>query len=178
MERANIHIKTPGNDAFADQVLNSLPSERSYFEHYFRQYNDQFLTRNEERAVISDQLTTLPAIEKQLARIDEKIKVIINHLGPLLDITESFLRSIPKRRRLSNETFRLNELRDAIPGRSVEEIQKNCSHLIRELEGHADEFIDQGFLSIILNDYQLILNKLKNASTERAAISKMRERFS
>ncbi len=178
MERADLHFKPTDIPVFTNQIPGKPMNDLSYFQHYFPKYYNKLQVHYEERTDWMAQLTTLHAIEKQIAKTNEKIKLIINHFGPLLDITEAFLRSVPKRRRLPIENFRLNELREAIVRRSVESIQRNCSQLISEFEAHNDEFIDKGFLSIILNDFQLLMYKLKNAETERKAVTRLREQFS
>lgn len=175
MERADQHLNSMEIPIIANRILHNYKRDRSYFEHYSPKFDHQFLVQFEEKVDTIVQLTSQQTLEKEITKADEKIKMIIDHFYPLIAITEDFLHSVPKAAGLPVANFSLNELRDALNKRCIWEIQRSCRKIIDKFELHANKFIDTGFLSIILNDFHLSLEKLKNAESEIADITQLRD---
>lgn len=171
MERADHHLNSTEIPIIANQVLRNYKRDRSYFEHYSPKFDYQFLVHFEEKVDAIVHLKSQQALEKEITKADEKINMIIDHFNSLATITETFLHCIPKVARLPIANFSLNQLGDALNKRCIWEIQRSSQKIIDEFELHAEEFIDTGFLSIILNDFHLSLVKLKNAESELSDIT-------
>jgi len=175
MERADHHLDSTEIPIIANQVLRNYKRDRSYFEHYSPKFDYEFLLRFEEKVDTIVHLASEQALENEITKADEKINMIIDHFNPLVAITEAFLHCVPKVTELPIAHFSLNELRDALSRKCLWEIQRNCQKIVNEFEVHFEEFIDTGFLSIILNDFHLSLEKLKNAESELADITHLRD---
>lgn len=175
MERADHHLNSTEIPIIANQVLRNYKRDRSYFEHYSPKFNYEFLLRFEEKVDTIVHLASEQALENEITKANEKIKMVIDHFNPLVAITEAFLHCVPKVKGLPIAHFSLNELRDALNRKCLWEIQRSCQKIVNEFEVHFEEFIDTGFLSIILNDFHLSLEKLKNAESELADITHLRD---
>jgi len=175
MEGADHLLNSTEIPIIANQVLRNYRRDRSYFEHYSPKFNNEFLISFEEKVDTIVHHPSQQALENEIAKADEKIKAIINHFNPLLDITEAFIRCVPKVSGLTIEIFSLDKLRDALNRRCIWEILRSCHKMINELELQIEEFIDRGFHSVILNDYHAIMEKLKNSEAELADLTHLRD---
>jgi hypothetical protein len=175
MERADHHLNSTEIPAIANRILRKYKRDRSYFEHYSPKFDNEFLISFEERIDTMTRLKSMQALENEITRTNEKIRVIISHFDPLLTATEAFLHCEPKVKGFPIANFSLVELRDALNRRCILEIQRSCQKIIDEFEVHIEEFIDRGFLSIILHDLHVFLEKLKNSESELTDISHLRD---
>lgn len=175
MERADHHLSSTEVPVVASQILRNYKRDRSYFEHYSSKFDNEFLVRFEEKVDTMVHLTSQQALENEITKADQKIKMVISHFTPLLTMTEAYLRCVPKMTKLPIANFGLTDLRDALNKRCVWEIQRSCQKIVNEFEMHIEEFIDRGFLSIILKEFHALLEKLKTDESELADITQLRD---
>lgn len=168
MERSDYGFNLLEAPRIADRILRNYKRDRSYFEHYSPKFDNDFLTSFEEKVDTLTHLTPLQTLENEIAKKDEKIQILISHFRPLLNVTEDLLRRGAEELNLPVANFNLNELRESLKHKCVWEIQKNCRKMVHELEPHIEELLDKGFILRILNDFQVLMAKLKNAEWELA----------
>ena len=175
MKMEDQKFKFTATQIIADQILQKYKRDRHYFEHYSPKFDHEFLVDFEKKVETLVRLTPLQAIENVMMEKDEKIQIVISHFHPLLYITEAYLRCIPKVTGVPVTDFSLDALRDAVNRKCVLDIEKSCRKIIYEFEEHIEEFIDRGFLSIILNDFRVLTEKLKNEELEFVDITNQRQ---
>jgi hypothetical protein len=174
MKSKDYHFNLENFPLFAERLLDNYKRDRLYFENYSSRFNHEFLVRFEERVNSLARHTPLQILENGIIQINNKIETIIYSFIPLLNITETFLRRVPGITGIRISNFSINEVREALDKRSVGEIQKSCHKIIRELELHLDEFLDKGFMLILLGDFNLLIKKLNQLEFELADISHRR----
>ncbi len=178
MKRAGYRFNLTDIPIIADHILDKYKRDRSYFEHYSPRFNHEFLLRFEERVNSLTHLTQLQVLENGIIQVNNKIEGVINSFGPLLNVTETYLRCIPKVMGLRSVCFSLKELKEALNRQCVWEIQRSCLKIAGQLEVHLEEFLDKGFLIILLNDFRVLIKKLNDAETELADITHQRNMIS
>ncbi len=150
----------------ADQILQKYKHDRSYFESNSQEFDKEFLVEFEKKVKTLVRLTPLQAIGNVLMEKDEKIQIVINYFYPLIYITEAYLRCIPKVTGVPVTNFSLDALRDAVNRKCALDIERSCRNIINEFEEHIEEFIDLGFLSIILTDFHVLTDILEKKELE------------
>lgn len=171
MKSKDYHFNLEKFPLFAEHLLDNYKRDRLYFENYSSKFNHEFLILFEERVNALAHHTPLKILENGIIQINNKIETIIYSFIPLLNITETFLRRVPRMTGIRIADFSINEVREALDTRSVWEIQKSCYKIIHELEYHLDEFLDKGFMFILLSDFHLLIKKLNQFELELADIS-------
>jgi len=171
MKRADHRLNLKENPIIADQILRNYKRDRYYFEHYSPKFDHEFLVGFEEKVDTLVHLTSLQVLEKEIAKKNEKVQIIINHFHPLLNITEALLQRADAEQNLPNANLNLKELRDTLNRKCGWEIQRSCRKMVGELELRIDELIDKGFILRILNDFYLLMRKLKDAEVELADVT-------
>jgi hypothetical protein len=161
-------IETP---IIADLILRNYKRDKSYFEHFSPKFNNNFLVKFEEKV---DSLVDLTRLQVYELEITEKIRVIINHFRPLINITAAMLLNAPYFKNLPVIKLGLNRLTESLNRRHPWEIQKNCLKLISELESCIEEFIDKGFILKVLTEFHLLLERLSNCESKLADLSHQR----
>lgn len=159
-------FKFTATQIIADQILQEYKQDWHYFEHYSPKFDHEFFGDFGQKVETLVRLTPIQAIENVMMEKDEKIQIVIGHFHPLLYIAEAYLRCIPKVAGVPVTNFSLNALRDAVNRKCVLDIERSCRKIINEFEEHIDEFMDRNFLSIILNDFRVLTEKLKNEELE------------
>ncbi len=170
MKRADYPFNLKDIPIVADRILDNYKRDRSYFEHYSSKFNHEFLARFEEKVYSLIHHTPLQALENGIIQLNKKIETIINNFSPLLNITETFLRHVPRISGIRISNFSIKEVREALNSRSVWEIQRSCLKIISELEVHSEEFLDKGFMHVLLSDFHLLKKKLNQVEGELAEI--------
>jgi hypothetical protein len=171
MKRADYRFNLADIPVIADHILDKYKRDRSYFEHYSPRFNLEFLVRFEERVNSLTHLTPLQVLENGIIQVKNKIEGVISSFGPLLNITETYLRCIPKAMMIRSIRFSLKDLKEALNRQCIWEIQRSCLKIAGQLEMHLEEFLDKGFLMILLNDFHLLIKRLNDAETELADIT-------
>ena len=174
MKSKDYHFNLEKFPLFAEHLLDNYKRDRLYFENYSSKFNHEFLILFEERVNALAHHTPLKILENGIIQINNKIETIIYSFIPLLNITETFLRRVPRMTGIRIADFSLNEVREALSRRSIWEIQRSCLKIISQFEEHADEFLDKGFLQILLSDFQLLIKKLNQVESELADITHRR----
>lgn len=175
MESTDHIFNSTENQLIVCQIFQNDKPDRRSFGHYSQRFDTEFLIGYEGNVnpLHSNPLYTL---ENEIFKKDEKIKIIISHFSPLLDLTEAFLHlNNHNIRKLQVTNFSLNELRKALNKKCLWEIRRNCLKIISELEQHIDEFIDKGCLSIILINFNLLIGKLKDIELEFADATRQQD---
>ncbi|HZK97473.1 MAG TPA: hypothetical protein VFC67_24950 [Prolixibacteraceae bacterium] len=171
MKSANHHFSLSETPIIADHILCNYKRDRLYFEHYSPLFNNEFLIRFEENVNALVHLTPLQALEKEIVKKNDKIQIIINHFHPLLNITEALLQKIPDEPDFIAASLSLKQLREVLNKKCAWEIQKSCRNMVSELELLIEELIDKGFIIRILNDFHLLMQKLKDGESELAEVT-------
>lgn len=155
----------------ADRILDNYKRDKSYFERYSPKFNREFLRRFEEK--VNSLLHRKPSkvFNDKIIQADKKIEEFITNFSPVLNIAETFLRSGSKITRLYVSDFSFNEVKDALNRRCVGEIKRSCLKLVRQLESHIEEFVDKGFIIILLQNFRLLINQLINLECEFAELT-------
>lgn len=175
MKRADHQLNLAETPTIADRILRNYKRDRSFFEHYSPKFNNEFLVHFEENVDALLHLTPLQALEKEVAEKTEKIRIVINHFRPLLNITEVLLQKAAYEPDLSVVNFNLIQLRESLSRNCAWEIQRSCRKIVNQLELHIEELIDKGFILRILDDYYLLMGKLKKCETELADVTHRRD---
>ena len=171
MNKAAYRFSSSEMPILADRILNNYKRDKSYFEKYSPKFNQEFLLRFEEKVNSLDHHMFSQSFNHRIIQSNKKIEEFITSFSPVLNITETFLRSGPKVTGLSVSDFSLNELKNALNRRCIGEIQRSCLKLVRQLESHIDEFVDKGFIIILLNNFRLLIDKLINLECELAKVA-------
>jgi len=175
MKREDYRFNLSETPIIADQILRNYKRDRSYFEYYSPIFDNEFLISFEEKVNDFNHLSQLQSLKNKISKSEEKTQTILTRFNPLLRNIEAFLRLVPKATRLPVAKFGLKDLREALNRRCLWEIQRSCRKMINEFELHLEKFIDRGFLSIILNDLHVLLEKLKKVESELADLTNQRD---
>jgi hypothetical protein len=166
MKKVEHHFNLTGVPFIAGRILHNYKRDRSYFEHYSPIFNNKFLVSFEEKLEHLVHFIPNLTFDKGIVKPDEKIEVIIVCFGPLLEVAEAFLHSVPKASILPEMGINFNGLREALGRRCIAEIKGICIEIVSRFELHIEKFIDKGILSIILNDFRILIVKLKELDSE------------
>jgi hypothetical protein len=166
MNRAVYHFNLSEIPIVADRILNNYKRDRSYFEQYSSKFNHEFLVCLEEMVNSLVHLDPIQALENKIIQSNQTIEEIINSFSPLLNITETFLQSVPKAMELRVADLGLNEFREALSKRCVMDIQRSCLKLLNQLELLTDKFLDKGFILILLSNFHILIKKLSEMKSE------------
>ena len=172
MTQSNHHFSPTDIPILADRILGNFKRDFSYFEQYSPKFNYEFLASFEDK--VNRLLNLVGASQTSNDRNSqskEKIALIINSFNPLLDILRSFLRSNFPKTGLRVSDFRLNEVREALNKKCVWEVQRSCLKLIGQLEDKFEDFIDKGFMSVLIADFHFLIKKLGNLEDELAEVT-------
>ena len=171
MYKADRHFDPSEMPTIADQILRNYKHDRSYFEHYSPKFDQVFLNRFEEKVDTLVHHPFLQAFENEIAKTNEKIMLLISHVEPLINLTEALLKRVPKISNIPVSNFDFDALRGAISLESIGEIKRSCYKIISEFNRHLEKFIDLGFVSILLSDFQVLSDKLRDAESELAELT-------
>jgi hypothetical protein len=172
MDRANFSFNLPETSFLVDRILRNYKRDRNYFEHYSPKFDHDFIVGFEEKVETLIHPTPLQLLENEILKKTEKMQITINHFRPLLDITEVLLQKVADEPCLQVAGLSLNQVRESLSRQCSSEIQKSCRQMISELELCIDELIDKGFIMRILNDFHLLIEKLKNCETELTNVTR------
>jgi predicted transcriptional regulator len=162
MKSANHRFSLSETPIIADHILRNYKRDRLYFEHYSPLFNNEFLIQFEENVNTLSHLRPLQALEKEAVKKTDQLQIIINHFHPLLNITEALLQKISDEPGFRTASLSLKQLREVLSKKCAWEIQKSCRNMVSELELLIEELIDKGFIIRILNDFHLLMQKLKD----------------
>jgi len=171
MKKVDHHFKLTETPFIADRILHNYKRDRSYFEHYSPKFNHEFLVSFEEKVDNMGHLIPLHALENEMTSPNEKIRTIISCYYPLLSITEALLSCVTKVSDLLKANFNFIKLREALHQGCLAEIQSICQEIVGKFELHIEKFIDKGILVMILNDFRILMKKLKAAESELEEIT-------
>ena len=171
MKQANQSFNSAETTIIADRILRNYKRDRFYFENYSPKFDNEFLFRFEEGVNTLVNLTPLQTLENEISKKTEKTQIIINHFIPLVNITEKLLNRAEDDLNLGLTDFGINELRESVNRRCTTDIQKDCHKMVSALEDHIDQLIDKGFIIRILNDFHVLMDKLKNVEHELADVT-------
>ena len=175
MKREDYRFNLSETPIIADQVLRNYKRDRSFFEYYSPIFDNKFLISFEEKVNAFVHLSQLQLLKSKISKTEEKTQTILARFNPLLRNIDAFLRIVPKATRLPVAKLGLTELRDALNRKCLWEIQRSCRKMISEFEFHLEKFIDRGFLSIILNDLHVLVEKLKYVESEMSDLTNHRD---
>jgi len=171
MNKATYRFNSSEMPILADRILTNYKRDKSYFEQYSPKFNQEFLLRFEEKVNSLLHRKSSKIINDKIIQLNKKIEEFIPNFWPVLNITETFLRSGSKVTRLFVSDFSFNEVKDALNRKCVSEIQKSCLKLVGQLEFHIEEFVDKGFIIILLQNFYLLIDKLINLECELAELT-------
>ena len=171
MKSANLRFSLSETPIIADHILCNYKRDRLYFEHYSPLFNNEFLIQFEENVNTLSHLRPLQALEKEAVKKTDQLQIIINHFRPLLNITEALLQKISDEPDFRTASLSLKQLREVLNKKCIWEIQKSCRNMVSELELLIEELIDKGFIIRILNDFHLLMQKLKDGESELAEVT-------
>jgi hypothetical protein len=166
MKRVSHHFKLAETPFIADRILHNYKRDRSYFEHYSPVFNNEFLVNFEKKVDKMVHFFRLQSLETEIAKSNVKKPCLFSYVAPLIGITEALINRIPYGSAPGKTNFNINELREALKRGSLVEIKKTCQDLLIELELNADKFIDHGILTVILNDFRILIGKLQDIKPE------------
>ncbi len=171
------HIFNPTeNQLIAGQILGNDKRSKPSFGYYARKFDAGFSIGSEKKINTLYPKSLEASEDDEITKKDEKIKAIISHFSPLLDLTEAFLRRNHHNAiNLQVMNFSLKELRSALNRKCLWEVRRSCLKIINELEQHINEFIDKGCLSIILTNFNLLIGKLRDAESELADTARQQD---
>ncbi len=168
MKQANSYFNPSEIPVLADRILNSFKRDKSYFEKYSPKFNYEFLTTFEEKVNRLINLADSQTDNGQIMLAKEKIGTLISNFNPLLDILQTYLQRNFPITGLRVADFRLNDLRETLNKKCVWEIQRSCMKLINRLEENLEDFIDKGFIMILISDFRFLIKKLSEVEDELA----------
>jgi len=171
MNKAAYRFNSSEMPILADRILSNYKRDKSYFEQYSPKFNQEFLLRFEEKVNSLLDRKSSKIFNDKVIQLNKKIEEFIPNFSPLLNITETFLRSGSKVTNLYVSGFCFTEVKDALNLRSVGEIQRSCLKLVRQLESHIEDFVDKGFIIILLQNFHLLIDKLINLECELAELT-------
>ena len=171
MSKATYRFNSSEMPVLADRILNNYKRDKSYFEKYSPKFNREFLLRFEEKVNALGHRLSSQSFNNRIIQSNKKIEEFITSFTPLLNITETFLRSGPKVTGLNVSDFNLTELKEALNRRCIGEIQRGCLKIVRQLQSHIEEFVDKGFIMILLNNFRLLIDQLINLECELAKLA-------
>jgi len=171
MKNASHRFSLSETPFIASQILRNYKRDRLYFENYSPLFNQEFLIRFEDNVDTFVRLTPLQVLENETTKTNAKILILIGHFRPLLNITEALLQKIADEPGFPAANLSLKQVREALNNNCIWEIQKSCRNLISELELQIDELIDKGFIIRILNDFRVLMKKLKEGESELADVT-------
>ena len=166
MNKAGYQLSLSEIPLVAGLILNNFKRDWSLFEKYSAKFDREFLVSFEEKVNSLVRLDPIQALENKIVQINQKIDEIIGSFWPVIDLTETFLRSVPIAMGFRVAGLDLKELVATLKERCVPGIQKSCLNLICRLELHTEEFLDKGFIQILLNNYHLLIDKLSDLKIE------------
>ena len=166
MNKATYRFNSLEMPTLADRILHNYKRDKFYFEQYSPKFNQEFLLRFEEKVNSLLHRKSSKIFNDKIIQLIKKIEEFIPNFSPVLNITETFLRNGSKITRLYVSDFCFNEVKDALNRRYVGEIQRSCLKLVRQLESHIDEFVDKGFIIILLQNFHLLIDKLIDLECE------------
>ncbi len=178
MKNASHRFSLSETPIIASQILQNYKRDRLYFENYSPLINQEFLIRFEDNVDTFVHLTPLQALENETTKTNAKVLILIGHFHPLLNITEALLQKIADEPGFPAANFSLKQVREALCDKCIWEIQKSCRNLISELELQIDELIDKGFIIRILNDFRILMEKLKAGESELADVTHQHDMIS
>jgi len=171
MKKVNYRFNSSEIPTLADRILANYKRDKCYFEQYSPKFNQEFLLRFEEKVNSLLHKKSSKLFNDKIIQTDKKIEEFITNLSQVLKITETFLRSGSKVTRLSVKDFSFAEVKEALGRRCVGEIKSSCLKLIRQLESHIEEFVDKGFIIILLQNFRWLIDKLINLECELAELT-------
>ncbi|MEI6677414.1 MAG: hypothetical protein WCL21_02335 [Mariniphaga sp.] len=178
MKEFTSHFNAIEIPVIASQILRNYKRDRSLFEQYSPKFNHEFLASFEE---IVNNLThprPLTVLKKEITEKTEKIHVLISHFLPLISITEDLIRGTHGKKDFPVSDLRMLELKNSVNKNHVWEIQRSCRKIVSELELNMESIIDKGFLFRVLDDFNILLNQLKNAESELANLTHLHDMIS
>ena len=171
MKQTNYNYKQSETSFIAGRILSNYKRDKPYFEQYSTKFNYEFLAAFEEKVNALINLTDSQKFNDTIKQAQEKIETLLQNFNPLLDILQSYLRRNFPLTGLSVADLKLWEIREVVNKMCVWEIQRNCLKLINRLEANLEEFIDKGFIIILISDFRFLIKKLTNIEDELAEMT-------
>ena len=171
MKRANYQFNLSEIPMLADQILHNYKRDKSYFEQYSAKFNTDFLVRFEERVNALGNRKSSKTFNDQIIHLNKNIDAFISSFSPFLETVEIFLLSSTKVAVLRRSNFNFSEVKGALNRRCLTELQRSCLKLISQIEVHIENFIDKGFILILIHNFRLFMSKLISLECELAELT-------
>ncbi len=168
MKQANSNFNASEMPILANRILSSFKRDRSYFEQYSQKFNYEFLNTFEEKVNTLINLADSQTFNGRISQTKEKIETIICNFDPLLEILQAYLRRNYPITGIRINDFRLFEVREVLNKKCVWEIRRSCQRLINRLEANIEDFIDKGFILVLISDFHFLIQKLNKMEDDLA----------
>lgn len=168
MSQVNYRFNSSQIPVLADQILARYKQDKLYFEHYSPIFNQEFLNQFEENVNLLANQSPSGTMQDHIVELNGKIKRAILSFDPLIKLTEIYVRRNYPITGLRVADFSIANVKEALTKQCIWEIRRNCMRLISQLESKLDDFIDQGFLSILIGDFHHLISKLNGLEAELA----------
>ncbi len=152
----------------ADKILAKYKQDKSYFEHYSPKFNQEFLKQFEENLNLLNHQLPSKTVQEHIFQLNNSIERAILNFDPLIKLTEIFIRRNYPITGLRIVDLPITDVKEALTKKCIWEIRRNSIRLLSQLESKLDDFIDHGFLSILIEDFQNLIKILNSLEADLA----------
>ncbi len=160
MKQDNYRYKSSEIPFFAHRIPGNYNLDKSYSEQHPTKFNHELLASFAEEVKSLIYHTSSQPLKDEIIHSNDKIVSLLANFSLMLNIMETFLHSNYPAAGIRPHNFIMKEVKDALSKGSIWETQRNCENLIYLLENNLDEFIDKGFISILISDLHILVRKL------------------
>jgi len=171
MKQDNFQFNSSEIPILADRILDSYKRDKLYFEQYSPKFNQEFLVHLEEYVNCLIHRTSAETLQELFTHLNERIDELLASFNPLFSVIEMFLRRNCTLIGLRIADFNLNDVKEALSNRRIWVIQRNCLKLISHLENNLNDFIDKGFVLLMISNFRLLIKKLNELEDELAEMT-------
>ena len=168
MKQDNYGFNSSEIPVLANQILSSYKRDKSHFEQYSPKFNNEFLIHFEEEVNFLIHQLSSPTFKGLITKSNEKIEALLTNFSSMVFGMEIFLRRNYPVKGMQVANFSLKEVTESLSKGCIWEIQRSCMKLIHQLEINLEEFIDKGFMTILIADLHLLTGKLNDIELELA----------
>ena len=178
MKRAIFRFNSSEIPMLADQILHNYKRDKSYFERYSTKFNNDFLVRFEERVNALVNRKSHKTFNDRMVHLNKNIDLFISSFSPFLENIEIFLHRSTKVAAIRGSDFSFSEVNDALNRRCFSELKRSCLKLISQIELHTENFIDKGFILILIHNFRLFMSKMISLECELAELTHRHDQIS
>ena len=178
MKQDTYRYKSSEIPILADRILGSYKRDKSYFEQYSSKFNHEFLARFEEEVNFLIHYSNSQELKDVIIKSNEKIESLLANFSLMVNIMETFLRRNYPVTGIQVQNFNMKDVKESLNKGCIWEIQRNCKKLINQLEINLEEFIDKGFISVLISDVHILVRRLNDMEVELADLTHSQDMIS